>query len=117
MLGHTIDRESEDVEITIDGAAAIWLDTGELIPVLKGEVKKALGFGKLDKPFGTGTGAQADRQSGFLLYGPRLAWILAYAAREVPSTGTGDVKHRVRVTTNVSVAGVAAEPYVFDMEV
>lgn len=106
MLGHTIDRESEDVEITIDGAAAIWLDTGELIPVLKGEVKKALGFGKLDKPYGTGTGDQADRQSGFLLYGPRLAWILAYAAREVPSTGTTQ-------TVTLSVEGAA----VFSMEV
>jgi hypothetical protein len=88
MRDFTLDREfCGDVEVTIDGASALRLDDGALIPVKKGETKRAMAFGELDKPLGTGTGAQADRQSGWLLYGPRPAWLLAYAGREVPTTG------------------------------
>ena len=90
MLSFTLDptrAHHGEVEVAIDKASAIRLDDGELIPVHKGEFKEHGGFGKLAKPFGTGTGAQADRQSGWLLYGPRPAWLLAYAAREVPTAG------------------------------
>lgn len=99
MLTFTLERETGDVVVTIDGASAIRLDDGELIPVHKDETKEAMAFGKLAKPFGSGTGAQADRQSGYLLFGPRPAWLLAYAAREVPTTG-GDTKRFVAIAVD-----------------
>ena len=102
MLTFTLSRETEDVVVTIDGAAAIRLDDGELIPVHRDEIKQAMAFGRLSKPYGTGSGAQADRQSGFLLFGTRPAWLLAYAAKELPATGGGDVTH----TLTVNVDGV-----------
>lgn len=108
MLTFTLERESEDVVVTIDGAAAIRLDDGALIPVMKDETKQAMAFGRLSKPFGTGSGDQADRQSGYLLFGVRPAWLLAYAARELPATG-GDITK----TVTLAVEGAA----VFSMEV
>jgi len=81
MLGYTLDRwYYADVAVKIDGAAAVRLDDGTLIALKKGERKTAIGHGKLTKPLGSGSGDQADRQTGYLLAGERPAWLLAYAA-------------------------------------
>lgn len=93
MLTFTLDPAKPHhgtVQIVGDDVQAIYLDTGELVGVFDGEEKEHIGFGKLEKPYGTGTGAQADRKTGWLLYGPRPAWLLAYAGREIPSTGGDD---------------------------
>lgn len=117
MLGFTLDPAKPHhgkVEIVGTNVQAIYLDDGSLVGVFAGEQKEHIGFGKLDKPYGTGTGAQADRKTGWLLYGPRPAWLLAYAGREVPSTAPGpDIKHDVHVS--VSVNGVEADT--IDLEV
>lgn len=86
MIGFTLapDSRTGTVRVSIAGAAAIRLDDGALIGLTVGEDKEVMGFGKLLKPFGTGSGNQADRQSGYLLYGVRPAWLLAYAGTFTP---------------------------------